>query len=241
MKDTSAMEEPLRMTFFDSVSNVADLPAFLPPHSSVKVNEVFNISVICLPEVLVSCDFHTYKDVTLDVGHSSIPCLSPKVCISTAMGSVDLMYRDPNSGFSMIFESGVGLAISFDKNGFVGPIRPLPYHKLGGLSNKMETAGIRTVTWKFRTKTSVMTIDSSSYYVSKAKARLLSPQLLFNAEQGVSGRFVIKKDKATLVFDNVAELIIDYDSGNYLPTSLGKNHIPRVAEVNLGDVLDESN
>ena len=75
----------------------------------------------------------------------------------------------------------------------------------------------------------------------KAKARLLSPHCLFNAEQGVSGRFVIEEDKATLVFDNVVEIVIDYDSGNYLPAALGKSHTPGVAEINLGDVLDESN
>ena len=70
----------------------------------------------------------------------------------------------------------------------------------------------------------------------RKKARLLSPQRLFNTEQSVSVRFVIEEDKATLVFDNVAELVIDYDSGIYLPTALGKNHTPGVAEVNFGDV-----
>ena len=86
-----------------------------------------------------------------------------------------------------------------------------------------------------------MTIVSSAYYVPKVKARLLSSQRLFNAEKGVPGGFVIEEHKATLVFDNIAELVIDYDSGNYLPTVLGNNHTPGVAEVNLGDVPDENN
>ena len=103
------------MTFFDSVSNVVDLPAFLPPHLSVTANDVFNVSDICLPEIVVNCDFHMYKDVTLDVGHDFSPCLSHKVCIATDMGSVDLMYRDPHSDFSVIFDSDASLAILFDK------------------------------------------------------------------------------------------------------------------------------
>ena len=45
LKDTTAMEKPLEMTFFDSVSNVAYLPAFLPPHPSVTANDVFNILI----------------------------------------------------------------------------------------------------------------------------------------------------------------------------------------------------
>ena len=121
------------------------MPAFLPSHSSVAANDVFNISDICLPEVSVNYDFHTYKVVTLDVGHNSGPCLSPKACIATTMESVDLVYRDPNSYFSVIFDSGASLGISFDKNNFVGPIRPLPNHKLGGFVNNMEVAGIGTV------------------------------------------------------------------------------------------------
>ena len=73
----------------------------------------------------------------------------------------------------------------------------------------MEIAGIGTVKWKFRTKTLVMNIFSSAYYVPKVKAHVLSPQRLFSAEKGVPVRFVIEEDKATLVLDYLAELYID--------------------------------
>ena len=36
-----------------------------------------------------------------------------------------------------------------------------------------------------------------------------------------------------MTFDNVGELVVDYDSGNHLPTGLAKNLIPGVAEINL--------
>ena len=91
----------------------------------------------------------------------------------------------------MIFDSGAKIGISFGKNDFVSPVRPLSNYKDGGLANKMEITGIGTVEWKFRTKTSVMTRVSSAYYVTNAKARLLIPQHLFNVEKGVPGRIVI--------------------------------------------------
>ena len=86
-----------------------------------------------------------------------------------------------------------------------------------------------------------MTIISSAYYVPKARSCLLSPKRLFNAEQGVIGRFTIEEDNATLVFENVGEIVIDYDSRNHLPTGLGNNQTPGVAEVNLAGVLGENN
>ena len=90
-----------------------------------------------------------------------------------------------------------------------------------------------------------MTVVSSAYYVPSAKARLLSPQRLFCAKRGVTGRFVVTKHNSTLLFDGVGELQIDYDSGNHLPTCLAKNHTPGQAEitpkVHLAGVLSEGN
>ena len=109
----------------------------------------------------------------------------------------------------MIFDSGAKIGISFGKNDFVSPVRPLSNYKDGGLANKMEITGIGTVKWKFRTRTSVITIVSSTYYAKKIKARLLGSQRLSHTEKGVLGRFVIEEDKATLVLDYLAELYID--------------------------------
>ena len=60
-----------------------DLPVLIPSHPSFGNDDVFNISDICLPEKSVNCDFHTYKDVTLNVAHNSSPYFSPVVCLET--------------------------------------------------------------------------------------------------------------------------------------------------------------
>ena len=157
------------------------------------------------------------------------------------MGEVNLV--DSNaSTFPVIFDSGASLAISFNESDFIGSIRPLDNHQLGGLANGLKIEGIGTVHWKFRTKEgSIMTLISSAYYVPKAKARLLSPQRLFNAKKGVTGRFIVSEDSSTLQFDGVGEIVVAHDPGNHLPIALGKNKIPGVAEVNLSDVMHDNN
>ena len=74
-----------------------------------------------------------------------------------------------------------------------------------------------------------------------AKARLLSPQRLFNAKKGITGKLIVEEKDATLSFDNVGDIQVEYDSSNSLPTALAKNKIPAVAEVNMGGVLTSEN
>ena len=86
-----------------------------------------------------------------------------------------------------------------------------------------------------------MTVVSSAYYVSAARARLISPQRLFNAAKGVVGRFLVEEVHTTLTFDGVGDIRIDYDTNNHLPTALGKNRVPGAVEVNLSGVLSDEN
>ena len=86
-----------------------------------------------------------------------------------------------------------------------------------------------------------MTVVSSTYYVPMAKARLISPQRLFNSNKGVTGKFIVEERHATLSFDDSGNIHIDYDTSNHLPTALAKNRVPGVAEVNLGGVLSSYN
>ena len=132
-----------------------------------------------------------------------------------------------------------------NKSDFVGPIRPISNRTLGGLANGLDIKGIGTVHWKFRCKDSIMTIVASAYCVPSATARLLSPQRLFCAVKGVTGKFTVDEYRSTLSFDGVEKLIIDYDSGNHLPISLAKNRTPGQAEispkVHLAGVLSDHN
>ena len=122
----------------------------------------------------------------------------------------------------------------------MSPICLLNTH-LGSLASGLEIKGIVTVQWKFRTEESVLTVVASAYYVPDAKQRLISPQRLFNSKQGVTGRYIVEETNSFLIFDGVGKLMIDYDSGNNLPTALGKNKVPGRAEVNLAGVLSGDN
>ena len=96
-------------------------------------------------------------------------------------------------------------------------------HQLGGLANGLDITGIGTVTWKFRAKGKFLTIVSSCYYMPGAHTCLISPQLLFNKHQGVTGHFMVTESDASLIFDKVGEFPIEHDPNNHLPTAFAKN------------------
>lgn len=161
--------------------------------------------------------------------------------IVTALGYVNLKYSCATSSFPVIFGSGASLVITFDESDFAGAIRPLSNHYLGGLANGLETKGIETVHWKFRSKTGVMTVVLLAYYIPAARVRLISPQRLFNTAKGVVGRFLVDEAHTTLTFDGVGDIRIDYNTNNHLPTVLGKNRGPGSVEVNLSGLLSDEN
>ena len=122
----------------------------------------------------------------------------------------------------------------------MSPICLLNTH-LGSLASGLEIKGIVTVQWKFRMEESVLIVVASAYYVPYAKQRLISPQWLFNSKQGVTRTFIVEETNSSLIFDGVGKLMINYDSGNNLPTALGKNKVPGRTEVNLTGVLSGDN
>ena len=85
------------------------------------------------------------------------------------------------------------MAISFDKNDFVGDIRPLANYKLGVFANGLTIEGIGSVKWKFRTKTAVIVVTYSCYYVPQVRARLIILQRLFSERLGVTGRYLVEE------------------------------------------------
>ena len=217
--------------FYDSLS----VPMISSP-------DYFDISSICLPEIEVNCAHHTHADISPVL---PLPSLSTAAFNATCMGDVNLYLNGvtgPSAPFKVIFDTGASLAISPDKNDFVGPISPLSGLTLGGLANGLNIQGIGTVKWKFRSSSQVMVITSSCYYVPGARAKLISPQRLFKSASGVKGKYTIEENNSTLSFEGVGDLVIDYDSRNHLPTALGKNCvIGGEPEVNLSGILDAEN
>ena len=232
------MEELDDTFFLDAVAVMDELDHFYDQVSSLPYNDLFNISSIYLPEVSVYCGYESHSDVTLDVTSTCGPSYGATALLSTPMGDVNLMHT-ASSAFPVIVGSGASLRIFFAKSDFIGPIHPLENHRLGGLTNGLNIDGIGTVHWKFRTKKGIITVILSAYYAPGARAQLLSPQKLFHAKQGITGRFIVEEQQVTLQFDKVGEMEISYDPASHFPIALAKNHNPGVAKVNLGGVIDD--
>ena len=169
--------------------------------------------------------------------------LDPKACMSSAMGRVDLFPPSTflSRSFAVIFDSGASLAISPSKDDFIGPIRPLPTERrLGGMANGLLIAGIGDIRWGFKSGDKVFIVHSKCYHVPDSKARLLSPQRLFNSKLGVSGRYIVGEHKSTLEYDGVGSLEVEYDSRSHLPIAVAKSIPTEGAHANLA-ILNDTN
>ena len=110
------------------------------------------------------------------------------------------------------------------------------------MANGMDIEGIGTVAWTFPTPDgSEISIHAQAYYVPKSKARLCSPQRLFDRTKGVPGKYEGDERTFRLLFDSGAQLTVDYDERTHLPTAFctagAAQHAP---QINL-TILDEEN
>ena len=139
----------------------------------------------------------------------------------------------------VIFDTGASLGITYDKADFYGPLTvPEGDLCLGGMAKGLKIEGIGPVSWSFQNPNgSDVQIRSQCYYVPETKARLISPQRLFNKRKGVTGKFEGNEDTFTLHFDGGHQLIVDYDHRNHLPIGyalVGDNFSPSInPEANL--------
>ena len=241
-------EEPLY--FFDTFSETSQVddhslqidffaPASAP--SPTPFNDMAGLSEIMTSIHHVSCD-----ELNSDNTPSSLQLPSPSAynAATGLLGTVDLKPHTPHSPpFPVIFDSGASLAIIPCKEDFVGPIQRLPQeHRLGGMAAGMLIEGISTVRWTFKADGKYLVVNSRCYYVPDSKARLISPQRLFNKKHGINGRFVVTEDNASLEFDGFPPLKIDFDSNSHLPTGLAKNQsqLGSPIQANLAILSDEN-
>ena len=183
------------------------------------------------------CD--SKQDINQDISPRVLAALSPN---TPTLGAVDLYpLGDTPSSFSVIVDSGASLAISPNEADFVGPIAYYSSERrLGGMAGGMQIKGIGKVAWSVKADDGILTVHSKCYYVPQAKTRLLSPQQLFCASQNINGSFTCRETHASLEFDSVGSLRIDYDSGTYLPVALAKNLTGSQAQANIA-ILSEEN
>ena len=106
----------------------------------------------------------------------------------------------------------------------------------------MPIQGIGTVEWIFRAGKQNIAIKTKYYYVPGFKARLISPQSLFNKKQGVIGKFTCLEDNAYLQFNDLPKLIIEYDAKSRLPISTARNETTTASpQINRCVTDDENN
>ena len=97
---------------------------------------------------------------------------------------------------------------------------------LGGLARGLKIAGIGTVHWSFIADDgSMLTIQTKAYYVPEINQRLISPQSLFKASNGINGWYRVGEEKSILEFDGKPTLTVWYQAGNRLPIGYGTNDI----------------
>jgi hypothetical protein len=119
----------------------------------------------------------------------------------------------------VIFDTGASLAITPDKADFDGPLTiPKGDLRLGGMANGLKIEGLGAITWTFSNGTSdEVVVRGMAYYVPKSKARLLSPQRLFDTSTGVHGRYEGDQHSFRLHFSGSPPLVVEYDERNSLP------------------------
>lgn len=179
-----------------------------------------------------------------------IPSDLPLSC-NVAIQAEDFLSLSSNQ-FPVVFDSGASRCISGYREDFIGPLAaPSKTLQIGGMASGKTVEGIGTVRWSFLTKNrrSRLVIQTSCYYVPNCKVRLISPQRLFHdgSSKGNSisgGEFICRKDTATLSFNDLPTIEIDYDTRNHLPIGMGTNSSStsdsKIIPVNLS-ITSEAN
>jgi hypothetical protein len=144
---------------------------------------------------------------------------------------------------AVIFDTGESLGITFDEKDFDGPMHiPEGDLRLGGMASGLKIEGVGPVTWTFRNSDGTeLQIRSQCYYVPAATVRLISPQRLFNKNEGIRGTFQGDEDAFSLQFEGCQRLTVEYDPRNQLPmgyATIGPK--PTTILANLA-LLEETN
>jgi hypothetical protein len=207
----SANNAPHSEVFHDCVSDIASL-------DNIASLDFLSFPDLFPPTPFIDCTQHN----ELWHGSPSQPGLN------AALGGInflDCLAPSSLNRFPIIIDTGASIAISGNKNDFVGSIRPpLQDLRLGGMAQGAKVEGIGAVKWHLHTKSGNISVAVNCYYVPACQARLLSPQRLFNAQRGVTGYFKIEEENATLQLNQHSPLIIDYETHTHLsPVCLASN------------------
>jgi hypothetical protein len=160
----------------------------------------FDILAICKTNVEIDCTFFeseeelhaTIRDDPAVNGPTDSRIVGKKTHLELiALEPSVFMALDGEKQFPIIMDTGASLAISGNKGDFIG------------IANTASRRGIvfgRYGQWHANRGSWGRDL---AYYVPKAKARLLSPQRIFNKKLGVSGCFRGDQDKFSVNFNDL--------------------------------------
>ena len=203
-------------------------------------------------------DLFRFEDLTRNV--HSVDCRqdasffpaanhAPTMHAITGLTTAEMLASDPHALLGIgdlrrpvIFDTGASLAITFDKSDFDTPLSTTKEPRyLGGMANGLRIEGHGDLTWKFTASDgSELRIRTTAYYVPSAKARLLSPQRLFNKTKGVRGFFRGDGETFKLALNDLPSLEVPYDTHSHLPIALatvGDGYSP---QINIAVLSDEN-
>ena len=120
-------------------------------------------------------------------------------------------------GFNVVFDTGTTKPISFNKDDFIGELRP-PVQPLlmRGISQGLHVAGIGMLAWHFLDDAGdVQVIETEGYYIPELSLQLLSPQAYFRENQG--GHMRVEGHTCKFIWKNNAIMTIAYDESSHIP------------------------
>jgi hypothetical protein len=193
---------------------------YVDAHEVLPSLDLFQLDGLCTAPLVVDCTHLTSSDDLSD----PIPSKPGLNAAIQGIHYMDCLAPSHLNRFPVIFDSGASVAISGDRNDFVGALQ-IPFRdlRLGGMAQGAKVEGIGVVHWTFYTGKSALTLALQCYYVPDCQARLLSPQRLFKAERGITGEFSVREENAVLTISNHPELVIEYERTSNLPVGLAYN------------------
>ena len=149
-----------------------------------------------------------------------------------------------NPLYPVIFDTGASLSITGDKEDFLlDSFKETSQLKLGGMASGASITGVGNVAWTFPCKNNDhMTVIMKCYLVPKASTRLLSPQCIFDKQNGHPGKFWGDEEQFQLEYDDKPAINVGYSTKSNLPIGYAISTSQNGTEpmVNLSLLNDEN-
>ena len=148
-----------------------------------------------------------------------------------------------NNYHPIIIDTGASLAITGNKQDFIpNTYQEVTSLKLGGMEARAKIDGVGNVAWSFPCENGdQMVIVTKCYYVPTARTRLLSPQRIFDKQNGHQGRYWGDEDTFVLEYKEKPKITIEYAPESNLPIAYAMKTPGQLNNQVDFSLLDEQN